>query len=421
MAAGYGWFVTTSHGPRSIGMRLLTILHRVYRHKGFVYGKPEFFEEGGRPALRVPLRPRQGSRPVCSGCWQRRPGYDCQAERLFQFVPLWGMAVFLAYRMRRVDCPRCGVRVERVPWARGKEHQTEAFVWFLTFWAKLLTWQQVAQTFRVSWGTVFRAVERAVEWGLARCDLSGIGAIGVDEVQWQLGHKYLTLVYQIDEGCKRLLYVGLERTAESLRGFFDSVGEQVASGLGYVCSDMWQPYLDVLAEKAPQAVHVLDRYHLVARLNKAVDEVRAEEARRLKADGYEPVLKHSRWCLLKRPANLTAAQTVKLKELLKYNLRSVRAYLHKEDLQRLWDYSSPFWAEQFLREWIRARAAFAAGAVEEGGKKYAGPFAFDPELVRGPRHDFGRYRGRQKLPGKIGHEKRLWFSHLPSGGNGVIS
>jgi transposase len=334
-------------------MRLVTILHRLYRHKGFVYGPPGFVDEGGRPAIRVPVRPRKGNRPICSGCQQRGPGYDRQPERFFQFVPLWGMAVFLAYRMRRVACPRCGVTVECVPWARGKERQTEAFAWFLTFWAKLLTWQQVAETFGVSWGTVFAAVERGVEWGLARRQLDGIRAIGVDEVQWQRGHRYLTLVYQIEDGCKRLLYVGLERTADSLRGFFESVSTQVAAGLKYVCSDMWQPYLEVLAERAAQAVHVLDRYHLVARLNKAVDEVRAEEARRLKADGYEPVLKHSRWCLLKRPANLTDQQTVKLRELLKYNLRSVRAYLHKEDLQRLWEYHAPFWAGKFLGEWIR--------------------------------------------------------------------
>jgi transposase len=334
-------------------MRLVTILHRVCRHKGFIYQKPEFFTDGAETAIRVPIRPREGSRPICSGCGERRPGYDRQAEeRLFQFVPLWGMAVFVAYRMRRVECPRCGVVVERVPWAQGKERCTEALAWFLTFWAKLLSWQQVAQTFGVSWHTVFSAVERAVEWGLARRDLSGMEAIGVDEVQWQRGHKYLTLVYQIEEGCKRLLYVGLDRTAASLHGFFDSGEESVAAGLKYVCSDMWRPYLEVLAERAGQAIHVLDRYHLVARLNKAVDEVRAEEVRRLKADGFEPVLKHSRWCLLKRPENLTDQQTVKLRELLKYNLRSVRAYLHKEELQRLWEYESPIWAGKFLREWI---------------------------------------------------------------------
>jgi transposase len=333
-------------------MRLLTILHCLYQHKGFVYGNPSFFERDGRRAIQVPLRPRKGSRPICSGCGEQRAGYDQLAARSFQFIPLWGLAVFLVYRMRRVDCPRCGVVVEHVPWASGKAQQTEAFAWYLTFWAKLLPWQQVAEVFRVSWGTVFAAVERAVEWGLARRRLEGIEGIGVDEVQWQRGHRYLTLVYQIDAGCKRLLYVGLERTADSLRGFFTAVGEEVAAGLKYVCSDMWQPYLEVLAELASGAVHVLDRYHLVARLNKAVDEVRAEEAKRLKADGYEPVLKHSRWCLLKRPENLTDKQTVKLQEILRYNLRTVRAYLHKEELQRLWEYHSPYWAGQFLQEWI---------------------------------------------------------------------
>jgi transposase len=333
-------------------MRLLTILHRLYQHKGFVYGDASFFEADGREAIRVPLRPRKGSRPICSGCRTPGPGYDRLPERTFQFVPLWGLAVFLAYRMRRVNCPRCGVTVERVPWARGKAQSTEAFVWHLAFWAKLLAWQKVAKVFRVSWGTVFSAVEHAVEWGLARRRLEGVEAIGVDEVQWQRGHHYLTLVYQIEEGCKRLLYVGVDRTGASLRGFFTAVGEEVTAGLKYVCSDMWQPYLDVLAELAPKAVHVLDRFHLVARLHKAVDEIRAGEARRLKEDGYEAVLKHSRWCLLKRRENLTAKQTVKLQEVLKYNLRTVRAFLHKEELDRLWEYQSPFWAGRFLQEWI---------------------------------------------------------------------
>jgi transposase len=335
-------------------MRLCTILNRLYHHKGFVYGSPEFRDpEGGeRAGIRVPVRPRQGSRAICSSCALPAPGYDHLPRRDYQFVPLWGLPVFLAYRPRRVACPRCGVKVERLPWARGKERQTDAFAWFLVFWAKLLSWQQVAKTFGVSWATVYAAVEHAVEWGLARRSLDNVTAIGVDEVQWQRGHRYLTLVYQIDEDCKRLLYVGRERTAASLRGFFDSVSEKVAAGIRFVCSDMWQPYLDVLAEKLPGAVHVLDRYHISARLNKAVDEIRASEAKRLKEDGHEPVLKHSRWCFLKAPVNLTEKQTVKIAELLKYNLKTVRAYLHKEELRRLWEYVSPSWASRFLREWI---------------------------------------------------------------------
>src|SRR5690606_37587675 len=107
------------------------------------------------------------------------------------------------------------------------------------------------------------------------------------------------------------------------------------------------------AEQAPRAIHILDRFHIAKQLGKAIDQIRASEARRMKRDGYEPILTHSRWCLLKRPENLTDKQTVKLAELLQYNLASVRAYLHREDFQRFWHYRSPAWAGRFLDEWCR--------------------------------------------------------------------
>jgi len=209
----------------------------------------------------------------------------------------------------------------------------------------------VATAFRTSWDSVYRAVTFAVAWGLTQRSLEGIEAIGIDEIQWRKGHKYLTLVYQIQEGCKRLLYVGVDRTEKSLSGFFEMLGQARAKALRFVCSDMWQPYLKVIAAKAGQAIHVLDRFHIMAKMNKAIDEVRAGEVKRLKRDGYEPVLKHSRWCLLKRPENLTEKQTVKLKELLKYNLRTVRAYLLREEFQRVWEYKSAWGAGKFLDEW----------------------------------------------------------------------
>jgi transposase len=118
-----------------------------------------------------------------------------------------------------------------------------------------------------------------------------------------------------------------------------------------VCSDMWKPYLNVIAERLGQAVHVLDRFHVMQQFGKALDEIRAEESKRLVRDGYEPVLKKSRWCILKRPENLTEKQTVKLAALLKYNLRTVRAYLLREEFQRLWEYKSGWWAGKFLDEW----------------------------------------------------------------------
>jgi len=331
-------------------MQVKTILNRVEWHKSFVYGTVRF-GAADCSTLEVAVHERANGRPICSGCGQAGPGYDRLPQRRYEFVPLWAIAVYLVYAPRRVACPRCGVKVERVPWAEGKSHLTTSYQWFLASWSKLLPWQQVADTFRTSWQSVYRSVQRAVAWGLAQRNLDGIEAIGVDEVQWQKGHRYLTLVYQIDGNCRRLLHIAPERTARSLLSFFRMLGETRSAALKFVCSDMWQPYLKVIAKKAGQAVHVLDRFHIMAKMNKAIDEVRAAEAKRLKQDGYEHVLKHSRWCLLKRRENLSEQQTVKLAEVLKYNLQTVRAYLHREDFQRFWEYRSPYWAACFLAEW----------------------------------------------------------------------
>jgi len=332
-------------------MQLKTILNRVEPFKSFVYGKAKWVEGTEQLTMEVEVHARKNGRPICSGCGRPGPGYDRLPGRRFEFVPLWGIAVYFVYAMRRVNCRTCGVTVERVPWAEGKCHLTTSYRWFLAGWAKYLSWQEVADRFRTNWRDVFESVKHAVSWGLEHRDLGGIEAIGVDEIQWQRGHRYLTLVYQIEDGMKRLLWVAEERTEESLRGFFKMLGDEVRQSIRFVCSDMWQPYLNVIAEQVRQAVHVLDRFHIMKKMNEAIDDVRRGETRQLAQDGYEPVLKHSRWCLLKRPENLTEKQTVKLAELLKYNLRSVRSYLLREDFQRFWEYASPGWAGRFLDQW----------------------------------------------------------------------
>ena len=202
-----------------------------------------------------------------------------------------------------------------------------------------------------SWDRVFEAVKRAVKWGLARRDLDSITSIGVDEVQWHRGHKYQTVVYQIDEDQKRLLWIGPDRKAKTLLRFFRFLGKERTARLQFICSDMWKAYLKVIAKKAKHAVHILDRFHVMQRMNKAMNEVRAAEVKELKRDGYEPHLKGARWLLLKRPENLTEKQAVKLDALLQYNLKSLRSHLMKEDFQRFWEYWSPGWAGRFLDQW----------------------------------------------------------------------
>jgi transposase len=332
-------------------MLLKTLLNHVEKHKSFVYEDAYLVTDDGPDRIKVNVRPRTNAKPICSVC--ERPGYiyDTLSERSFQFIPLWGIAVVLLYAMRRVDCPDCGVKVEKVPWAHGKCRLTTSFSRFLAVWARRLAWTEVASIFGTTWSRVYDAVRWAVAWGREHQDLSGITAIGIDEVAYKKGHNYLTVVYQLNGDCRRLLWIGKDRTEKTLHEFFSWFGETRTAAIQFVCSDMWKPYLNVIRTCAQNALHILDRFHIMANMNKALDDVRREEVHRLKAEGREPILKKSRWCILKRVTNLTTTQIARLKELMQYNLKTTRAYLLKEDFQSFWEYLSATWAGKFLDAW----------------------------------------------------------------------
>ena len=332
-------------------MLLTRLLNACHHFPGFVYAGSRLCSAIN--TIEVDVRPRQGSKGVCSGCHKRASGYDQLPQRRFEFIPIWGFAVILLYCMRRLDCKACGVKVEEVPWAMGRHQLTKAYMLYLAHWARKMSWKETAQSFHTSWEKVQQAVAYVVQWGLEHRQLGRIRAMGVDEIAYGKGHDYLTLVYQIEAGCKRLLWVGEKRTKAAFQKFFDMIGEERAQGIEFVCSDMWKPYLDLIKRNCTGALNILDRFHVVAKLNLALNNIRAEEARQLVRDGYEPVLQKSRWCLLKRPENLTDKQRVKLREVLRYNLKSVRGYLFKEYFQQFWTYDSPAWAGKFLDQWCR--------------------------------------------------------------------
>ncbi|MEI7538834.1 MAG: ISL3 family transposase [Comamonadaceae bacterium] len=332
-------------------MLLTRLLNACHHFPGFVYAGARL--DTRTNTIEVEVKPRQGSKGRCSGCQKPAAGYDQLTQRRFEFIPIWGFAVVLLYCMRRVECGLCGVKVEEVPWGTGKHQLTKAYMLYLAHWARKLSWKETALSFHTTWDKVYHAVSYVVEWGLLHRQLGPIRAAGVDEIAYGKGHNYLTLVYQIEADCKRLLWVGEKRTKETFQKFFDLIGTELSQGIEFVCSDMWQPYLDLIKLNCPRALNILDRFHVVAKLNTALDEIRAGEARQLLKDGYEPVLKRSRWCLLKRPKNLTDNQRVKLREVLRYNLKSVRAYLLKEYFQLFWEYNSPAWAGKFLDRWCQ--------------------------------------------------------------------
>lgn len=333
-------------------MLIKTLLNKVEKNKSFVYDNEHFEAVEGQEALVVDMRSRANADPECPECGRRFGTYDTQKPRLYEYVPLWGFKVFFRYSPRRADCPVHGAKVEHVPWAVGKEHQTTSYKIFLAAWAKYLSWLEVARIFDASWNTVYRAVKYVVDYGLAHRQLDTVEIIGVDELHTFHGQNYLTMVYQLDEGIKRLLWCAPQRKVKTLLKFFRELGSELSQKLKFVCSDMWAPYLKVVKKKAPQALNILDRFHIMKKFNEAIDQIRREEVKSLTDAGQPNVLVKSRWLLLKRPANLSEKQTARLGEILKINLTSVKAYLMREDFQRFWDYKDVLDAEKFLDDWI---------------------------------------------------------------------
>jgi len=182
-------------------MRVETILNKCQKFKSFIYKSVKWGLHDDKPCLEAVIIPRLNSKAICACCHKPASLYDKLTIRRFEFVPLWGYRIFFLYRMRRVDCKQCGVTVEEVPWTTGKHTLTKAYMKFLSDWAKKISWLEAARSFKTSWRKVFTSVKYVVEYGLKYRDFSNVESIGVDEIAIQKGHKYLTVVYQIDKYC----------------------------------------------------------------------------------------------------------------------------------------------------------------------------------------------------------------------------
>ncbi len=305
---------------------------------------------GGVSGLVAMIAPDKRFTPRCGQCLESAPYRDSRPMRRFRHVPMWGIPVELQYEPRRVSCLRCGgVHVEAMPWVSGKQRMTRALMITLATWTRVLPWKQVAQLFRCAWGTVATAVEEAVAYGLDHRDLGQLTHIGIDEISRKRGHVYVTNVYDLRS--KRLVWSGEERSRDTLEAFFAFLGPEKTAELEGICCDMWQPYIDVIKEQAPQAVLVFDKFHIVRHLMEAVDQVRRDEVRE-KGPAHKALMYKTRFIWLKNPWNLTEGQALRLGELEQLNLKINRAYLLKELFRHFWDYTYAGWARRYLKRWF---------------------------------------------------------------------
>jgi transposase len=362
-ATGVGWGCHTTNNPATaIQLTVKTLLRHVQDLAGFVVTSVRHTLGGPKPRIDVELAPDPRMKRRCSCCGKPGRIHDKLPMRPWRFVPLWNIPVFLHYAPRRVVCPGTSKpTVEAMPWNRGKSPYAEAYMIFLARWARRLSWKETAGIFQTSWDAVRRSVEFVVEWGLGNRDLSCVTAVGIDELHHGRGKtslNFLTLVYQIDRGSRRLLWIGRSRTEATLREGFDELEKLhtgFLAGLQVVCSDMWKPFLKVIRQRCGQALNVLDPFHVAKHLNEALDTVRRGEQAKLTDKAARKQAKGGRFLLLKRGTKVRGLARQKLRAVLASLGQTSRAWELKESFRRFWLYRSPTWAAAYLGEWT-ARA-----------------------------------------------------------------
>ena len=288
--------------------------------------------------------------PRCGCCGRRCPRvYDGRTRR-WRHLDFAGMEVVLRYRIRRVECDRCGVTTELVPWAEPGGWFTRDFEETVALLAQRTDKTTITELMGISWQTVGNIITRVVE-RLGPTDLlNEVTRIGIDEISYKRHHHYLTVVTDHERG--RVIWAARGRNSDTLRGFFDELGAERSAALEVVSVDMCQAYIDVVRERAPKAVLVFDRFHVQRLAHDALDEVRRAQVRELKGTDEWQAVKKTRWALQKNPWNLTTGQQQKLAEVQRVNRPLYRAYLLKETLCDILDRSQVHVARQKLHEWL---------------------------------------------------------------------
>ncbi len=326
-------------------MRLNTVVRRLL-------GVTHLFVRDIRLAkkgLVVSVRP-SWRKPRCGECGRVSPGYDIVPVRQWRHLALGRMMFWLEYTPRRVSCARCGIRVEKVPWAAHNSRFTLDFEELVAYLAQRMDKTAVSTLLGINWRTVGRIIVTVVNERLDPARLDHLRTIGIDEISFRRGHEYVTVV--VDHERTRVVWTGDGKSGDTLRQFFDQLGPERTADLRQASVDLSAAYITAIRERAPQAELTYDRFHVQRLASDAVDEVRRAEVRAAGDTEMAAFVKKSRWALLKNPWNLSRTEGEKLREVQRHNCRLYRAYLLKETLAKALDYVQPRRADKALREWI---------------------------------------------------------------------
>lgn len=287
---------------------------------------------------------------VCPHCAKTLPLYDHAEERTWRHLDSCQFQTHLHARIPRVACREHGVVQVTVPWAEPRSRFTLLFERLAIDVLRQCDVSGATRILGISWDEAWGVMQRAVTRGRARKQTRMVRRIGVDEKAAAKGHRYLTLVCDLDEGTVE--HIAEDRTQESLNGYYAGLTQEQLDGIEAVALDRWEPYFQATRTKVPKAAEkiVFDRFHVMGHISKAVDTVRKQEHRDLMASGDE-TLKGSKYLWLYNRENVPERRRDEFAALMRQELKVGRAWALKEALRRLWHYVYPASGRKFWKRW----------------------------------------------------------------------
>jgi len=298
----------------------------------------------------VKLEPDYRFLPICSVCQRKVRRVHSYEVRAIRDLPMSESMVVINLRYRKVRCPDCGVRVEHhdfvAPYARYT-HRLAELVFKL---CEDMTLLKVSELLQLSWDQVKNIDHAELRKRYSDIDLSSLRILTIDEISFRKHHKYLSIIANFETG--EVIGVVENRDYDAVSNFLEKLPLEVRQNIEAVAIDMWDPFIKAVKDQLPNASIVFDLFHVVAAFGRLIDKIRNQEYRN--ADpGMKRLMKRSRYLLLKNAQNLKDEERPKLKDILRNNQRLATAYILKDYLKRLWQYTSRAWAIKFLAYWCK--------------------------------------------------------------------
>jgi len=330
-----------------------SFLYHAFGIRGYQYVRTEYPD--GQVIFTIAQDPRDCR---CPACGSREVTHRGDVERRFRSLPIGRRATAVVLAIPRVECRACGVvRQVKVPFADPRRSFTKAFERYALELLRHMTIKDVARHLGVGWDTIKDILKRDLSRRYAKPKLKHLRYLAIDEIAVAKGHRYLTVVMDLESGA--VVFVGDGKGADALKPFWKRLRPSGAK-IEAVAMDMSGGYRAAVRANLPRAVIVFDHFHVVKLFNDRLSDLRRQLYREATDVQHKEVLKGTRWLLLKNAENLDPKEDEKarLKEALKLNEPLATAYYMKEDLRRFWEQPGKRFATTFLDGWIsRAEAS----------------------------------------------------------------